>query len=65
MSEAGKDRPEAEEPWEKNRRLRQAELDVATEHARHLLDRYGREAPRQRFAGVGHVHVKRGRRLSR
>jgi hypothetical protein len=52
-------------PWQRNRLLRQAELDAATEHGRQLVERYGSGNHRARFAGVGHVQVKRGRRVSR
>jgi len=52
---------EALKPWERNRRLRQAELDAADEHGAQLGARYP-EASRQRFAIVSRVEQKRRRR---
>ena len=52
---------EVEEPWARNRRLRQAELEAANEHGRDLLERYGHDDHRPRMALVGHVKAKRRR----
>lgn len=45
------------------RRLaRLAQIDAEQEHGRQLVERYGSEAPRRRFAAVGHAAAKRRRR---
>ena len=55
---------EAMQPWERNRKLRQAQIEAKNERGRQLLERYGGGQPRPRFANVGHVTAKR-RRLRR
>ena len=49
-------------PADQRRRARLAQIEAEQEHGRQLLARYGGEQPCQRFAAVGHVHVKRRRR---
>ena len=51
-SSSGSD-TDAEETWQKLRRLRQARIDAEAEQGRRLLNRYGGEQPRQQFAIVG------------
>lgn len=67
VDEADKDgsaEPGAEDlaPWQRNRKLRQAELERANAHGQQLLERYGYEAPRPRFAAVRFAEAKRRRR---
>lgn len=50
------------EPWERNRRLRLAQIEAENEHGKCLAERYGRDTLRQRFALVGHADAKRRRR---
>jgi hypothetical protein len=52
----------AEQPWERLRRLRQADLDTANAHGEQLAERYGHTDYRPRFAFVGHKAAKRRRR---
>jgi hypothetical protein len=54
--------PEAEAPWEKNRRLRLAQIAAEQAHGEQLLDRYGSGEVRPRFAFVGRAAAKRRRR---
>ena len=49
-------------PADERRRARQAELDAANAHGQSLLERYGRETYRPRFAALGHADGKRRRR---
>jgi hypothetical protein len=53
---------EAEQPWARNRRLRQAELDAANAHGRDLLERYGHADTRPRVGVVGYARLKARRR---
>jgi hypothetical protein len=46
---------------DERRRLRQAALEAANEHGRSLIERYGRQQPRERYASVGHAGAKRRR----
>lgn len=63
MTGAGDAVPDADEPaWQRNRRLRLAQIEAETEHGRQIAERYGSGPVRQVFAVVGHLHGKRRRR---
>ena len=51
-----------EKIWERNRRLRQAELEASAAHAQQRAQRYGGDVRRQRFALVDRAAAKRRRR---
>jgi hypothetical protein len=57
--------PPAEAPWQRLRRLRQAEIDAANAHGQQLVQRYGDEYARPGFAVVGYQTVKRRPRRRR
>jgi hypothetical protein len=45
--------PPVEEPWQRNRKLRLAQIEAEQEHGKQLADRYGAYGPsRPRFAEV-------------
>jgi hypothetical protein len=44
--------PAADEPWLRNRKLRQRQLDLANEHGRQLVERYDHGGSRPQFAVV-------------
>jgi hypothetical protein len=54
--------PESEEPWQRARRLRLAQIEAEQAHGQQLAERYGRSDFRPRFAVLGHGHGKRRRR---
>jgi hypothetical protein len=70
VSDAQKDDPagstaEDLQPWERNRKQRQAELDAANAHGEQLAQRYGYGDGRPRFGIVSHANLKAKWRLRR
>jgi hypothetical protein len=44
------------------RRMRLAQIEADNEHGRQLIERYGHEGPRPRYAEVKYPNMKRRRR---
>lgn len=54
--------PEEEAAIAERRRVRLARLEADNEHGRQLMDRYGHDGPRPRFAHVAYESTKKRRR---